>query len=222
MRTGTSTCKTSLRAAMSIAAIVALVGCSAPPPRLFVLDGATAPSAVEAGFVTSDQSSKPYQVAAAPPVIKAGVMVAIPQYLDRPEIVVRTDQYELKPLNDSRWAEDLSITASRAIASDLGALMPGSDFISLPTRVERSIDYRIGVDVTKFDTDTAGNLELTGRWSIIDVTTGNEHAAGRFQETAKANASDAASIAAAMSEMLSRLSSDIVTAWHQARFASRP
>ena len=139
--------KTQSAALRGLAAIflLALAGCGgSPPPRLYLLSSATpAPSGNTAAQASSALQGLYRTASSNPPAI--GVLVTIPQYLDRPEIMVRSDTYEMRPLADARWAEGLAVTASHAVADDLRALLPGDDIISLPTNIDRPFDYRISL-----------------------------------------------------------------------------
>lgn len=113
-----------------------LLGCgSSVPPRLYLLSGGSGAAAIasqERGGGRAQQGE--IALVSATPGVRLGVAVTIPQYLDRPEIMVRTNEYELEPMENARWAEGLTITASRAIADDLSMLLPRDDVVSLPTR----------------------------------------------------------------------------------------
>ena len=200
-----------------------LLGCgSSVPPRLYLLSGGSGAAAIasqERGGGRAQQGE--IALVSATPGVRLGVAVTIPQYLDRPEIMVRTNEYELEPMENARWAEGLTITASRAIADDLSMLLPRDDVVSLPTRTERAFDYRINVEFTKFDIGTDGRAEVAGRWVIVEVSADKERASARFRYAGDAGALDGKLAAAAMSDMLSKVSLEIQAALQQPSFANR-
>src|SRR4029077_11681892 len=111
-----------------------LGACSSPPPRLFLLN-AEQIQANQHAELSGEQARR--DVSAPISRLKAGLSVTVPDYLDRPDILVRSDSNELARLADARWAEDLSITVSRVMAADLTTALPGADIVPWPIRYER-------------------------------------------------------------------------------------
>src|SRR5262249_597346 len=95
-----------LRSGIAIVALAMVGACSSsPPPRLFMLNGpaSSVANGSEGQTLNSMRQAQSRQVAMAP-AVRLGVVVMVPQYLDRPDMMVRTDQYELKPIGNTRWA----------------------------------------------------------------------------------------------------------------------
>jgi hypothetical protein len=137
------------------------------------------------------------------------VAVTVPQYLDRSEIMVRTDAFELKPLPDATWAEDLARTASRTLAEDLNRLAPQYDVVAWPNRFERPVTYHIDVNLSHFEMDNSSQVVIAGRWTIVDNTTARERASANFQYAASVAAPDPTLIVGTMSGLLGSVSSEI-------------
>lgn len=196
---------------------VSLAACSSPPPRLFLLNAEqTQPS--QHAELSADQSRR--DVAAPSARIKAGLSATVPEYLDRPDILVRSDSNELARLSDARWAEDLSITVSRVMAADLTAALPGADIVPWPIRYEKTNNFRIAVDLTKFEADAHGTVEIEGRWALLDERADTTRASGQFRHAKAAPSSDAAAIVQTMSDLLAITSSEIATQFQAQRLAS--
>jgi uncharacterized lipoprotein YmbA len=191
-------------------------GCSSRPSQFYLLSS----------VATSQQSSTAEQRGAAPasfgssraagtvagssgPLV--GVVVTVPEYLDRLDIVERVGANEVKPIYSAQWGESLAVTATRAVAENLIALLPSGDVIMLPSRIGRLIDYQVNLDLTRFESDSQGRATAAGRWSISDRE-GRERASGRVlrSETAERTGYDA--MAAAMSRNLAAVSTDIAAA----------
>jgi uncharacterized lipoprotein YmbA len=149
-------------------------------------------------------------VAQTPSHRRLGVIVTIPQYLDRPDIMVRTGNYELVPMNGARWAENLSLTASRVLAADLEAALPSYEFMALPTGTDRRFDDRVTVELSSFETNAVGRAEASGRWTIVDGGSDRETMSRQFRYATDVRATDPRSIAEALSALLARVSSEIV------------
>lgn len=181
-----------------------LPGCgqSLPPPRLYVLSAAAAPAP------PGNPSARPASASARP--ISIGVGAAnLPEYLDRPEIVVRSGPNELQ-LNDSdRWAERLSVNVSRAVAGNLALLMPNATVVVMPTRTDRGTDLDVALDLIAFEPDPAGNCSIAGRWVVTAADGRTEIASGRIAVNEQARGDGYAAVAAAFSRGLAAVSTDI-------------
>jgi hypothetical protein len=139
----------------------------------------------------------------------AAVVVTVPQYLERPEIMMRTDAFELKPLPDAKWGEDLVLTTSRTLAEDLSRLVPQYDIVAWPNRFERPATYRIDVALSHFEMSASNQVVIAGRWAVIDNTTEKERASANFQYAAPVAAPDPKSIVETMSGLLRTVASEI-------------
>lgn len=194
-----------------------LAACSSTPPRLFLLNAEQIPSSQHAEL-SGDQARR--DVSAPLSRIKAGLSVTVPEYLDRPDIMVRSDSNELARLPDARWAEDLSITVSRVMAADLATALPGADIVPWPIRYERANNFRIAIDLTKFEADAHGTVEIEGRWILLDDRSDTTRAGGQFRHAKAAPSADAKAIVQTMSDLLATTSSEIATQLQAQRLAS--
>lgn len=95
--------------------------------------------------------------------------VAIPDYLDRPQILTRSGPRELKLAEFDRWAGSLEQDVSRVLAENLSGLLApdnvivlrwGGDAYPFPAK------YRVGVDVTRFEGTIGKSIVLAARWSV--------------------------------------------------------
>lgn len=92
--------------------------------------------------------------------------VQFPEYLQRTQIVTRTDSAEINLAETHRWAEPLHNNFARILAENLSILM-GTDKISLyPSRNWSDIDYQVVVNVWQFDASKEGEAILVANWSI--------------------------------------------------------
>jgi len=193
--------------------IVALLGCSSQPSRLYLLSSTETPTTVQPSVVAVSGSSQP-AAARRPNGPAVGVAVTVPEYLDRLDVMERTSANELKPIYAAQWGESLATTATRAVAENLSARFPSDDIVILPSRSQRQLDYQVNLDLTKFESDSEGNSTLAGRWSIAD-SDGTERMSGRVQRIEKADGPGYDAMAAAMSRNLAAASKEIATALQQ-------
>jgi hypothetical protein len=197
----------------AFALLITVVGCSGTPsPRLFLLSPGPIQSPGQRAMLSSAGGQPMFDVH--PPSAsgaRAAVAVTVPQYLDRPEIMVRTDDFELEPLPDARWAEDLTMTASRTLAEDLNRLLPAYDIIAWPNRSGDPVGYRIDVNLSHFEMNKPNQVAIAGRWVITDDRAAKERASANFRNAAFVAASDPTSIVEAMSSLLGGVSSEIAS-----------
>ena len=139
-----------------LVSLVGLAGClggASPPSRFYLLSPLPTP---EAG-------------AAAATGLAIGVgPVAIPDYLNRGQIVTWAGENQLALAEFDRWAEPLQKNLSRVLVLNLSTLL-STDRVALhPWNRSTPMDYQVIVDVGRFEAGTDGKASLLARWSIID------------------------------------------------------
>ncbi|MHC4591918.1 MAG: PqiC family protein [Planctomycetota bacterium] len=93
--------------------------------------------------------------------------VELPGHLDRPEIVTRTSDNELQLAEFHRWAEPLGDGITRVLADDLSILLPSDHVAVFPWSVATAVDYRVVVDIARFDGQLSERALLEARWTIV-------------------------------------------------------
>ena len=129
-----------------------VAGCAGSPPvNLYTLSAAPAPAA----DTRSPQS---------PAVVAVGP-VTLPDYIDRPQIVTRKSAYQLELAAYDHWAAPLYDMLPRVLVEDLALRLPSDRVVALP-QSDAGFDYRIAVDVSRFDVDATGAATLAARWQL--------------------------------------------------------
>ncbi|QLH40097.1 MAG: membrane integrity-associated transporter subunit PqiC [Defluviicoccus sp.] len=100
------------------------------------------------------------------PAIVALGPVQMPDYLDRPQIVVRETDYRLHLATTDVWAAPLSDMVPRVLIDDLSRRLPGTRVVGFPQVSGPNFEYRVSVDITRFDVDAEGTATLAARWQI--------------------------------------------------------
>ncbi len=93
--------------------------------------------------------------------------VALPKYLDRPQIVTRASRNQLDIAEFDQWAEPLKNNFGNVIAENLSILIPTDRVTLFPWTKSTPIDYQVSVEVTRFEGGTGGDSQLAARWSIL-------------------------------------------------------
>jgi uncharacterized protein len=122
------------------------------PTNLYTL------SAVSAPAVETRPQSTPAVVAVGP--------VTLPDYIDRPQIVTRKSAYQLELAAYDQWAAPLYDMLPRVLVEDMGLRLPADRVVAFPQIGDASFDYRIAVDVGRFDVDATGEATLAVRWQL--------------------------------------------------------
>ena len=143
--------------------------------------------------------------------------VAMPSYLDRPQIVTRDGNSVRIELSEfHRWGEPLENNIPRVLAEDISRHLNGLRVQVFPARTEDSSDLWVGMDINRFDGALNGTATLDAWWSIRDAH-GKTLLRGRFAESAPTG-DDYASLVRAESELLGRFAAQASAAlqrlWH--------
>ena len=99
--------------------------------------------------------------------------VAMPQYLDRPEIVTRTGANGLALAEFDRWGGRLEDNFTRVLAENLSVLLATDRVLIYPWSEPTPIDYQVSINVTGFEQDIDGAAVLTAFWSVLNGSDGH-------------------------------------------------
>jgi uncharacterized lipoprotein YmbA len=92
--------------------------------------------------------------------------VTLPEYLNRPQIVTRDGSNRMILADFDSWIEPIDGLFARTLAEDLSLLLGTDEVVQLPERRPVQLDYRVAVDVARFDVDSSGNAVLDARWQL--------------------------------------------------------
>ena len=134
-----------------LAALLGLAACGASEPTRFYL-------------------LSPEETAAAEPL--AGPVVFVDQatiapYLDRAQIVSRIVPDQVAFSDMRTWAEPVTSMITRYIVDELGARFGPDRVLETPARRDLTPDFRLALDVQRFDGDQAGLMLLDARWTLL-------------------------------------------------------
>lgn len=93
--------------------------------------------------------------------------VSFPSYLDRPQIVTRPTAHTLAIHEFRRWGGSLEADFVRTLGENLSTLLDTRRIFLPRQNVPFAIDYRIAIDVKRFDGDLGGQVILDVDWVII-------------------------------------------------------
>jgi uncharacterized lipoprotein YmbA len=198
-------------AAVGLLLALFVAGCaSSPPTNLYTLSAVDAPPAE--GRASKSTSA----------VVAVGP-VTLPDYIDRPQIVTRQGAYRLELAAYDQWAAPLYDMLPRVLIENLALRLPSDRVVSFPQVSEASFDYRIAVDVSRFDVDATGQATLAARWQLYARSTQRALLVADDVLQRRSEGEGYGSYAASLSGVLADLADRIAQALNSARaFAARP
>ncbi len=135
--------------------------------------------------------------------------VTLPQYLNRPQIMIRVSQNEYQIAPFAQWAEPLRDNFSGVLADNLSVLLETDKIAVFPWKTYTPIDYKIEVDVIHFDGEKGGDVRLHVRWIIFDKDSKTLLKIRKSNFRTQANAGNYGAMVSAMSQTLADLSREI-------------
>lgn len=129
--------------------------------------------------------------------------MALPGYLDRPQIVTRVSDNEVALAEVDRWAEPLASNLVRTLEETLAGLLPGSSYASYPWYAADAPDYVIDLQIRRFEGDTTGAVVLDAVWTLEREGARVDGRAVRLEEQAEgpARADAVAALSRAWAEL---------------------
>lgn len=92
--------------------------------------------------------------------------VRLPAYLDRPQIVTRVAGHRLHIAEFDHWGGDLREDMTRVLIQNLGRALDSRQVFATPVGMAVQPDYRLEVEVLRFEREVGGQVRLHARWWI--------------------------------------------------------
>jgi len=140
----------------SVLAGLLLAGCGTTPPSSFY----TLTALPEAAGRSADIQGGGMTVGIGP--------VVFPQYLDRPQLVVRGGSNRLDLDEFQRWGGTVQDDFLRVWGENLVHLLDSSRIVIFPTESRMPLDFRITAEVISFAAEPGGQVVLKVRWAVMD------------------------------------------------------
>jgi uncharacterized lipoprotein YmbA len=196
----------------ALMATAVLFGCSALSPRpertRFVLLAPVTPGQSNRGRLAGGLHPSSLSIGLGP--------VRLPEYLDRPELVIRTSPNGFDLSDIDRWAEPLADNFRHVLANDLATTLGTNQIVQYPWYAGTRLDYVVRVQVERFEADTNHTAVLVARWNLRTAKAGQALAAREAHFSHPLTSLTGDSIAAALSSDLEDLATQITSAVVQA------
>jgi len=133
-----------------LASLAGCVGVATPPTRYYTLRALTAPEPAA--------HAARYFVTVGP--------VAIPESVERPQIVIREGENRVRLLESDRWAAPLRAAVPRLLAEEIGRRLPDAQVAAYGEYTDDSQAVRVLVDVRAFDSMPGKGVLLDAVWRV--------------------------------------------------------
>ena len=91
----------------------------------------------------------------------------LPQYLERPQIVTRSSKNRLELAEYHQWGGNLRKNMMRVLALNLSRLLATPHIVIYPYRPSISTDFRVELEVMRFERDFDGKVRLSAQWRLL-------------------------------------------------------
>lgn len=135
--------------------------------------------------------------------------VDLPRYLDRPQMVSRAGDNRLLVDEFNRWGGALDQEITAVLAAVLGQNLGTQRVYSYPSRIAAEVDYRIALEIRRFDGELGGDVALEAAWSLVDDRTGAILRTRRVDFREPTAGPDHAAYVAALQRTLQRLAEEL-------------
>jgi uncharacterized lipoprotein YmbA len=144
-----------MRKALTFIAVLLASGCaSTPATHFYVLEAISQPQA---------HANKPLKNR----LIGVGP-ITLPALLERKQIVTRTLMNGIEVAEFHQWAAPLKDNVLDVLTQNLTQLQPENFIRPYPWSAYGSVNYRMLVDITRFDTHPGISANLEATWAIMD------------------------------------------------------
>ena len=136
---------------------IATVQCSGTPEsRYYLLTSESQPSVETAVQQSGTPSTSIF-------VDKAKVAT----YFDRSQMVTRSGESRVTYLEFDVWAEPIGGLITRSLIDHLSRRFASDRVVETPFQRKFDADYRVSVEVLRFDSNEEGNVALDAQWTLL-------------------------------------------------------
>ena len=173
-----------------------LNACASTPTNFYTLESQSRPSAVTTNAITKK------------PLIGIGPL-SLPALLDRKGIVTRKENNSVQIAGFDQWAAPLKDNVLAVLSKNVAILQPNAIVRSYPWSVYGNVDYRVIIDINRFDTQLGKSVNLEASWAIMEEKNHTIVSNGQTKLQQPLNEASYNSAAQGLSKLLSELSQQL-------------
>ena len=167
---------------------------STPPTHFYVLEPLNEPTKTLA-------SGHNHQIGMGP--------ISIPALLERKQIVTRLADSSVAIAEFRQWASPLKENVAQVLTHDLAALQKDDLIRTYPWSAYGAVDYRIIIDIIRFDSRPDQSVNFEANWSIMNEKTHTLLSNGRSRIEHPLTDSSYPAVVKALSKILSEFSLEL-------------
>ena len=173
-----------------------LSACASTPTNFYTLESQSRPP-----VVTTTASAKK-------PLIGIGPL-SLPALLDRKGIVTRAENNSVQIAEFDQWAAPLKDNVIAVLSKNVATLQPNAIVRAYPWSVYGNVDYRVIIDISRFDTQLGKSVNLEASWAIMEEKNHTIVSNGQAKLQQPLNDASYNSAAQGLSKLLSELSQQL-------------
>ena len=181
---------------LPVSACTLLWACLSTPPTLFYF---LEPLCVSPPPSTTTETKR--QIGIGP--------VSIPALLERKQIVTRLPDNSVNIAEFHQWASPLKDNVAQVLTHNLATLQTGDLIRAYPWSAYGAVDYRIIIDIIRFDANPEQAVNFEARWSIMNEKKHTLISNGHSKTEHRLDDSSYPSTVKALSKVLSEFSQEL-------------
>jgi uncharacterized lipoprotein YmbA len=191
-----------LRELIILCASLLLTACAeTPAPNFYLLESQSPP------IVATTNAEKKQMIGLGP--------LTLPALLDRQQIVTRTENNGIQLAEFHQWAAPLKGNVIDVLSKNLEARQANSIVIGYPWSAYGDMDYRIIIDISRFDSQLGKSANLEANWAIMEEKKHTIVSNGRTNLKQALNDMSYQSAVLAQEKLLNMFSQQLSLALHQ-------
>jgi len=179
-----------------------LSACASTPTNFYTLESQSRSPAV-----TTTASAKKLLIGIGP--------LTLPALLDRKGIVTRAENNSVQIAEFDQWAAPLQNNVIAVLAKNVAILKPSAIVRAYPWSVYGNVDYRVIIDISRFDTQLGKSANLEASWALMEEKNHTIVSNGQAKIEQPLNDATYNSAAQALSKLLSEFSQQLSMALAQ-------
>ena len=179
---------------LSVSAL--LTACASTPTNFYTLEAQSRPP-----VATSTSSVKKTLIGIGP--------LTLPALLDRKGIVTRAENNSVQIAEFDQWAAPLQNNVIAVLSKNVATLQPNAIVRAYPWSPYGNVDYRVIVDISRFDTQLGKSANLEASWAIMEEKNHTIVSNGQAKIEQRLNDASYNSAAQGLSKLLSELSQQL-------------
>jgi len=187
---------------ISLCLISLLSACSTPPTHFYTLESQSKAPA-------STNATTPHKM-----LIGIGPL-SLPALLDHKQLVTRIANNRIELAEFEQWAAPLKDNVLAVLRKNMATLQPNAIVRSYPWGVYGDVDYRVIIDISRFDTQLSKSVCLEANWAIMEEKKHTIVSNGQAKIEKSLSDNSYQSAAQLLSQLLSQLSQQIALSLQQ-------